>query len=459
MLDFIENPDESAAGIVALLEQSLDKFGLSLEQVTAFSADNTNVNYGIHNSVFTNLKEKHKDLLQGNCHAHIVHNTVMHALDKLSVDVESVMLKVYGHFSISAKRREALKEFCEFCNVEFQEILSSTVNTKMALKNLTSTKVDIPTFVPTPLRVAVLKAETPRVISWTFDDFSVKPAVIKKNKTVVITDGQSLAKITLYEGSGSRLEEGGSYVMRGHSLRGRGPPYFINVARNTMFFRGPAIKFSEELMADAEKQVNPSSSVVHLEKYTSASSLVTVHINIIEIVVMLLRVILNENNIRRITIDDLPETVEDFFSIIKDKLGVEGPVVVQYQDPEFDNELCNLTCLSELPKDKATLRVKSCESFHTDSTLDTASLSSSTEEAVQSSRRRTRPLGANPEELHGRVLEESIHWTMKDRQDSQDHHRPEIDPADQHRQVRSHWSHRSRGGDTGTGQVTPKPGR
>ncbi|KAK1874558.1 Pre-mRNA-splicing factor CLF1 [Dissostichus eleginoides] len=123
MLDFIENPDESAAGIVALLEQSLEKFGLSMDQVTAFSADNTNVNYGIHNSVFTNLKRKQNDLLRGNCHAHIVHNTVKHALDKLTVDVENVVLKVYGHFSISAKRRESLKEFCEFCDVEFQEIL------------------------------------------------------------------------------------------------------------------------------------------------------------------------------------------------------------------------------------------------------------------------------------------------------------------------------------------------
>ncbi|KAM3619823.1 uncharacterized protein V6R79_014126 [Siganus canaliculatus] len=146
----------------------------------------------------------------------------------------------------------------------------------MALKNLISTKVDITTFVPTPLRVAVLKiVDTPRVISWTFDDSSVKPAVIKKNKTpwgAVISDGQSLAKISLYEGSGSRLEEGGSCVMRGHSLRGRRPPYFINVARNTMFFRGPALKISEELIADAEKEVNPSSSVVHLDKYTTAGS-------------------------------------------------------------------------------------------------------------------------------------------------------------------------------------------
>lgn len=66
---------------------------------------------------------KQKDLLQGNCHAHIVHNTVKHALDQLTVDVENVVLKVYGFFSTSAKRRESLKEFCRFCDVEFQEIL------------------------------------------------------------------------------------------------------------------------------------------------------------------------------------------------------------------------------------------------------------------------------------------------------------------------------------------------
>ena len=101
--------------------------------MTAFSADNTNVNYGIHNSVFTNLKKKQKDLLQGNCHAHIVHNTVKHALDQLTVDVENVVLKVYGFFSTSAKRRESLKEFCRFCDVEFQEILRHVTTTWLSL--------------------------------------------------------------------------------------------------------------------------------------------------------------------------------------------------------------------------------------------------------------------------------------------------------------------------------------
>lgn len=106
-----------------------------------------------------------------------------------------------------------------------------------------------------------------------------------------------------------------------------------------------------------------------------------------KIVVILLRIILSENDIRRITIGDLPETVDDFCSIIKDKLGLEGTLVVQYQDPEFDNELCNLSSMSELPKDKATLRVKSIESFHTESTVDTASLSSSPDEGLNTQTR------------------------------------------------------------------------
>lgn len=48
-----------------------------LHNVSAFSADNTNVNSGIHhNSVFTKLKEAKSEILHGNCHAHIVHNTL-----------------------------------------------------------------------------------------------------------------------------------------------------------------------------------------------------------------------------------------------------------------------------------------------------------------------------------------------------------------------------------------------
>ncbi|TKS81562.1 hypothetical protein D9C73_015669 [Collichthys lucidus] len=55
--------------------------------------------------------------------------------------------------------------------------------------------------------------------------------------------------------------------------------------------------------------------------------------------IMLLRIILCENDIRKLTIDNLPETIDDFCSILKMKLGLEGDLVIQYKDPDFDNEL------------------------------------------------------------------------------------------------------------------------
>ncbi|XP_034038426.1 uncharacterized protein LOC117521185 [Thalassophryne amazonica] len=122
VLDFFENPDESAEGIVKTIRSSLQNMGLSLDDVSAFSADNANVNY-----------EVNSEILRGNCHAHIVHNTVKKALDKLSIDVENIVLKIYSFFSTSAKRRESLKEFCEFCDVEFHEILRHVVTRWLSL--------------------------------------------------------------------------------------------------------------------------------------------------------------------------------------------------------------------------------------------------------------------------------------------------------------------------------------
>lgn len=95
---------------------------------------------------------------------------------------------------------------------------------------------------------------------------------------------------------------------------------------------------------------------------------------------MLLRVILNKDNIRKIHIDSLPETLDEFMALLKRKLGIEDDLIVQYEDKDFENELCNLTDLSELPAERATLKVSvqnSTESYHTDSTSDTASLLSS----------------------------------------------------------------------------------
>ncbi|XP_057702201.1 uncharacterized protein LOC130921875 [Corythoichthys intestinalis] len=52
-----------------------------------------------------------------------------------------------------------------------------------------------------------------------------------------------------------------------------------------------------------------------------------------------------------------------------------GTSLFSIQTQNFNNELCNLSTISELPKGKVTLKVY--KSFHTDSTLGTANLSSS----------------------------------------------------------------------------------
>lgn len=95
---------------------------------------------------------------------------------------------------------------------------------------------------------------------------------------------------------------------------------------------------------------------------------------------MLLHVILADDNIQRVRIESLPETVDELKIQLKDLLNLDGEMVIQFQDPEFNNEFCNLTDISELPKERLKLKVMikaPPSSPESDSTLDTASFDTS----------------------------------------------------------------------------------
>lgn len=100
---------------------------------------------------------------------------------------------------------------------------------------------------------------------------------------------------------------------------------------------------------------------------------------------MLIHVILADDDIWRVQLETLPATVDKLKTTLKIKLNLEGDIVIQFQDPEFNNELCNLTDMSELPTERPRLKVilkappitlPSLSSLDTGSS-DTASLSSS----------------------------------------------------------------------------------
>lgn len=103
-MDFYENSNESADGMFEAIKNSLDQYQLSFQYVSALSADNTNANFGVNYSLFTNIRDLVPGVIKGNCHADIVHNCMKHAMSFLSYDVENIILKIYAHFSHSAVR-------------------------------------------------------------------------------------------------------------------------------------------------------------------------------------------------------------------------------------------------------------------------------------------------------------------------------------------------------------------
>ena len=123
LIDFYEDHEENASAIFGQLKNSITENGLDMRFVTSYSADNASVNFGCKSSVFTRFKEENNLIIKANCNAHVVHNMTKHGMEQLTVDIESIVLKIFAHFPGSAKRRADLIEFCNYVQCEFQEIL------------------------------------------------------------------------------------------------------------------------------------------------------------------------------------------------------------------------------------------------------------------------------------------------------------------------------------------------
>ncbi|XP_046896474.1 uncharacterized protein LOC124487236 [Hypomesus transpacificus] len=90
--------------------------------ISAYTADNASVNYGKNNSVYQKLKAENSGIIKANCMAHIVHNCAKHAGDMLNIDIESVVNKIFSHFSVSAKRTEELKAVFAFVEEDYHAV-------------------------------------------------------------------------------------------------------------------------------------------------------------------------------------------------------------------------------------------------------------------------------------------------------------------------------------------------
>jgi hypothetical protein len=121
---------ETAETIFRYCLETLNNYNLEISNCVAFCGDNANTNFGgIARkgtcNVYFKLKE-HNDHIEGvGCPAHIMHNTIQTAADRLSCDIKCVIVKIFTYFSIYTVTVEGLKEFCAFVGIQYQNILSN----------------------------------------------------------------------------------------------------------------------------------------------------------------------------------------------------------------------------------------------------------------------------------------------------------------------------------------------
>ncbi|XP_056603518.1 uncharacterized protein LOC130420335 [Triplophysa dalaica] len=92
---------------------------------------------------------------------------------------------------------------------------------------------------------------------------------------------------------------------------------------------------------------------------------------------MLLRVVLSDMDIRRLSIEITPPSVDALCQVLRANLGLRGGFILQFEDPAFKDQLTNLTDIRDLPEERATLKVLfTADAACSDSKLDSASLPS-----------------------------------------------------------------------------------
>lgn len=88
------------------------------------------------------------------------------------------------------------------------------------------------------------------------------------------------------------------------------------------------------------------------------------------------RVVVGENDIRKVTFHDRPNNLEELISELKKRLSLQYDFMLLYEDPEFNYAVCNLTDMNDLP-DRPTLKIVSLDNVISSSasTLSSGELS------------------------------------------------------------------------------------
>ena len=126
LIEFTNKVNETADTIATYVKDTLEKRML-LKKCVAFTGDNCNTMFGglrrneQGNNVFAKLKKMlNPSLIEVGCSAHVLNNCIYHEAERMNIDIENSINKIYQYFSIYTVMTEQLKEYREFENFKYK---------------------------------------------------------------------------------------------------------------------------------------------------------------------------------------------------------------------------------------------------------------------------------------------------------------------------------------------------
>ena len=127
-MNLLEGQEASTADVLfESIKHLLDVNSIEWDHCMAIGLDNTNVNIGDHNSIKSCAQEKNDDIIIAGCPCRILHNASGKAgiafTQITGFDVEDHCVDVFYWFDKSSKRKNILKEYYEFCDNKYAEVI------------------------------------------------------------------------------------------------------------------------------------------------------------------------------------------------------------------------------------------------------------------------------------------------------------------------------------------------
>ena len=127
----------AASTIFETIDEVMTDNSIPWKNCIAFSVDNTSANLGQFNSMKTRVLERNPNCYSFGCPCHILHNTAGKASAKLEevsgFDVDDLAVDIFYYFDKSTKRKAALSDNTQFCDLAYRKMLKHVTTRWLSL--------------------------------------------------------------------------------------------------------------------------------------------------------------------------------------------------------------------------------------------------------------------------------------------------------------------------------------